>query len=204
MPADVAQHLDPVQFRQPLGIVRHHGVVLACAEAQEAGKHLLDAVLVALDVLDRKDLARLVLAGGIADAGGAAAHQRDRLVAGLLQPIKAHDLHHGADMQRRRGAVEADIGDELALLRQRIQRLGVRNLMNEAAVLQHIEKIRFKCSHLSGALIILVLRYLQQFMEPCGIGCRRRARCGIIRCACLAQAGRQGQKPAPRRRRYLP
>jgi hypothetical protein len=28
--------------------------------------------------------------------------------------------------------------------------------------LQHIQKIRFKGTHLSGSLIILVLRYLQQ------------------------------------------
>ena len=44
----------------------------------------------------------------------AAAHQRDRLVAGLLQPVQHHDLYERADMQRRRGAVEADIGGDLA------------------------------------------------------------------------------------------
>src|SRR3981081_54307 len=40
--------------------------------------------------------------------------QRVRLVAGLRQQVGAHDLHHGADVKRSRGAVEADIADELA------------------------------------------------------------------------------------------
>ena len=44
----------------------------------------------------------------------AAAHQRDRLAAGLLQPMQHHDLQQRADMQRRRRAVEADIADERA------------------------------------------------------------------------------------------
>ncbi|OIQ68461.1 hypothetical protein GALL_499460 [mine drainage metagenome] len=121
MPADIAQHLDPVELGQPFGIVRHDRIVLALAELQEVREHLLDALLVALDILDRKDFSGLVLAGGVADAGGAAAHQRDRPVAGLLQPVEAHDLYHGTDMERRRGAVEADIGHEFALGRQCIQ-----------------------------------------------------------------------------------
>ncbi len=111
MPANIAQHLDPVEFCQPLGVVGHDRVMLGSAELQKAREHLLDAVLVALDLMDRKDFPRFILAGGIADAGGAAAHQRDRLVAGLLQPVEAHDLHHGADVKRGRGAVEADIAD---------------------------------------------------------------------------------------------
>src|SRR3546814_3620458 len=39
-----------------------------------------------------EQLARLVAAGGIAHLGGAAAHQGDRPVAGLLQPAQHHDL----------------------------------------------------------------------------------------------------------------
>src|SRR6266481_2187111 len=167
MPADIAQHLDPVEFCQPLGVVGHDRVTPGFAELQKAREHLLDAVLVALDLLDRKDFPRFILAGGIADAGGAAAHQRDRLVAGLLQPVEAHDLHHGADVKRRRGAVEADIADKLAPGRERIQRVRVRNLMNKAAFLQQIEKIRFKNSHFGATLIILIFsRYSQAVAEP--------------------------------------
>ena len=54
-------------------------------------------------------------AGGIADLGGAAAHEHDRAVAGALQQPQQHDLHEAADMQAVGGGVEADIGgDDLA------------------------------------------------------------------------------------------
>src|SRR5258707_7074976 len=141
--------------------------MFACPELQKAREHLLDAVLVALNLLDPKDFPRLVLAGGVADPRGAAAHQRNRLVAGLLQPIEAHDLHHRADMQRGRSAVEADVANELAPGRERIQRVRVRNLMNKAAFLQHIEKIRFKNGHFGATLIIVIFsRYSQGVAEP--------------------------------------
>jgi hypothetical protein len=48
--------------------------------------------------------------GRIAHLGRAAAHQRDRLVPGLLQPAQHHDLDQAAHMQRLRRRVEADIG----------------------------------------------------------------------------------------------
>src|SRR6202049_5329693 len=98
MPADIAQHLDPVELGQPFAVVGHDRVVLAAAEFQEAREHLLDAILVALDFLDRQDSSRFVFSGGVADAGGAAAHQRDRLVAGLRTSVEATGLAYGADM----------------------------------------------------------------------------------------------------------
>ena len=57
-----------------------------------------DALLVLFDLLRRQDQARLVLAGGIAGLGRAAAHQQDRAVAGLLQAAQRHQLHEVADM----------------------------------------------------------------------------------------------------------
>src|SRR5690242_12566448 len=42
----------------------------------------------------------------------------------------------------------------------------------------------------SGRSIHGIVRELR---EPCGTGCRKPARCGIIRCACLTQAGRPGR-----------
>ncbi len=68
--------------------------------------------------------------------------------------------------------------------------------MNKAATLQHIEKIRFKSCHLSATRIILVLRYLQQNSGTrSGQAAAGAVRCGIIRCACLAQAERPGVGP---------
>ena len=46
----------------------------------------------------------------LADAGGAAAHERDRAAARLLQPTQHHDLQQMADMQRIRRGIETDIG----------------------------------------------------------------------------------------------
>ena len=73
-----------------------------------------------------EQLAALVLAGRIADLGGAAAHQHDRLVPGLLQPPQHHDLDEAADMERRRGRVEADIAGHDLLRGERVQALGDR------------------------------------------------------------------------------
>jgi hypothetical protein len=99
MPADVAQHLDPVQFCQPFGVVEHDGIAGAGSIAQHLGEHAANAGLVGFDLGHRADGARFVLAGGIADHSGAAAHQGDRLVAALLQPIQHHHGEEIADMQ---------------------------------------------------------------------------------------------------------
>ena len=107
----------------------------AVAEVQDLGEHALDALLVGLDLLDGADGARLVLARGVAHARGAAAHQRDRLVARLLQPVEHHDGQEVADVQRRRRAVVADIGDDLALGGQRVEAVEIGALVDEAAFL---------------------------------------------------------------------
>ena len=79
--------------------------------------------------------AGLVLAGGVADHRGAAAHQRDRLVAALLQPVQHHHGQEVADVQRPRGAVIADIGGGLSLRGKRVEALEIGALVNEAAFL---------------------------------------------------------------------
>ena len=89
----------------------------------------------------REKLAAFVLAGGIADHRRAAAHQRDRLAAGLLQPMQHHDLQQRADVQRRRGAIEADIGDQLAAQRLFVEAGEVRALVNVAALDQYAQEI---------------------------------------------------------------
>ena len=88
----------------------------------------------------REQLAALVLARGIADLGRPAAHQHDRLVPGLLQPAQHHDLHQAADVQARRGRVEADVGGDDLLLRQRIERRGVGRLVDVAALVEQAEE----------------------------------------------------------------
>ena len=145
--ADIAQELDVVERRQPLGVVDHDGIGLALAEVEELGKDRLDAVLVGVDLLDRADRARLIAPGRIADARGAPAHQRNRLVAGLLQPVQHHDRDQAADVERRRGAIIADVCDNLALGGQCIEASHVRALVNEATLCQDAKKVGFGRRH---------------------------------------------------------
>ncbi len=96
--------------------------------------------MLAIDLLVREELAALVLADWVADLGGAAAHQHDRLVAGLLEPAQLHDLDEVADMQAGRGRVEADVARHDLLLRERVERIGVGHLMDVAALVEQLEK----------------------------------------------------------------
>ena len=113
--ADIAQEVDVVERRQPLGVVDHDRGVRPPVEVDEVGEGRLEALLVGLDLVVGEELARLVLARRVADARRAAAHQRDRPVAGLLEPAQHHDREQVADVEARRRAVEADIGGDHAL-----------------------------------------------------------------------------------------
>ncbi len=141
MPPDVAQKVDVLELRQPVGVVGHDCVMLALAEADEMRERLADARLVGLDLFDRQQLAALVLAGRIADHRRAAAHQRDRLAAGLLKPVQHHDLHQRADMQRGSRAVEADIRGERPRARLVVEPAEIGTLMDIAALLHHAQKV---------------------------------------------------------------
>jgi hypothetical protein len=140
MAAVIAQEIDVVQLFQPFGIVGHDGVRRAVAEGQEAFEHAADAGLVGIDGGLVQHLALAVLAGWIADLGGAAAHQRDWLAAMLLQPAQHHDRHQVADMKRRAGQIEAHIGDEPRLRGARVDRVGIRQLVDVAPARQGLQK----------------------------------------------------------------
>ena len=146
--ADVAQQRDVEQVVQPLGVVRHHRVGRAGAEGEVVGEALLDARHVVVDLRRREKLAGLVAAGGVADLGRAAAHQRDRLVTALLPPAQQHDLQQVADMQRVGGAVEADIGGAGAARQQLVEARGIAALMNHAALVHDTHEIRLETRHL--------------------------------------------------------
>ncbi len=149
MAADIAQELDIAEFEQPVGIVGHDGVLCTFAKIKKIGELLLDAFDVVRDALDGQKLAGLVLEGGITDHAGAAAHQRDGTMAGLLHPVQHHDLHEMADMERcgRRIVPDVsghDLGRELL-----VEPVGIRNLMNEATLGERIEKFGFELGHWS-------------------------------------------------------
>ena len=92
-----------------------------------------------VDLLRGEKLAALVLARRIADLGCAAAHQDDRLVAGLLEAAQKHDLDQASDVQARRRGIETDVAGHDLLLRQRIEPLGVGNLVDVAALFEQLK-----------------------------------------------------------------
>ena len=144
MPADVAQHLDVVELRQPRGVVDHGGGVADPVESKESRKRLLDAGLVLLDLIEGEDLSRFVAAGRVADPGGAAAHEGDGRAARGLEPVQHHDRQEVADMERGRRAIVAHIGGEPAFQRRRVDAGQIRALVDEAAIGQHPEEFRFR------------------------------------------------------------
>ena len=94
-----------------------------------------------------KQLARLVLARRIADLGGAAADEHDRPVPGLLQLAQHHDPEQIADMEARRGAVEADIAGDRPGFGKRIEARFVGHLMQIAAGLDLVQEFGFAFGH---------------------------------------------------------
>ena len=113
MASVVAQEIDVVELVEPIGIVDHERVARRSSPklTNLPNTDSMPAILAAISA-SVEQLARLVLAGRIADLGGAAADQHDRLVPGLLQLAQHHDPEQIADMQARRGAVEADIAGD--------------------------------------------------------------------------------------------
>ena len=133
MPSDVAQERDVAQPVEPGRVVDHDGGVGHIAEIEEAIEDPPDAGDVAGDVGVAQQPAAVILAGGVADLGGAAAHQHDRPMAGLLQPAQQHDSDQAADVQAVGRGIEADIAADHARRETLVERLEVGALMQEAA-----------------------------------------------------------------------
>ena len=93
MRPEQAQEIDIAVLRQPLIIVDDDRIGRTITDFDQRIEGSQDRGFVGLDLLLGQHGARLVLAGRVADLGGAAAHQDDRLVAGLLHPAQHHDLH---------------------------------------------------------------------------------------------------------------
>ena len=141
MGANVAEEGNIAQRIQPLRVIGGNGVRWPFAEAEEGFEHAPNALHVGGDGSVRQHLPRFVLAGRVADAGGAAAQQDHGLVAVFLQKAENHDLHQAADMQAVRSAIEADIGGNRAGAHRRVQRRLVRALVNKAALFGFVKEI---------------------------------------------------------------
>lgn len=133
MRAVFAQEVDIIQVFQPVGVVQKLGVVAAIAELQEDGENPGNTLYVCRNRGVVHHLAALVLAGRVADLGGAAAHEGDRLMAGFLEPVEHHDLDERTGMKAVGGGVEADIGGLRSFREFCIQPFEVAALVDKAA-----------------------------------------------------------------------
>ena len=117
------------------------------------------------DLRRRQQLAGFVLAGGIADPGGAAAHQHDGLWPGALQQAQQHDRHQAADVQAVGGAVEADVADHPPAPRRARRGLRVGALVQEAARRDGAQELGAELCHGTNRI---------GASEPRQTACRRR------------------------------
>ena len=141
MRPDIAQQFDIAELAQPFVIVDHHGIGRPVAERQELLEYGPDRGDVGVDLIVRQHLPAFVLARRIADLGGAAAHDHDRLVPRLLELAQHHDRDQMADMQRGPGGVEADITRHDILARKAVEPVGVGQLVDIAALVERAKEI---------------------------------------------------------------
>ena len=152
--SDVAHEFQEVQVPKPVGIVDHQRLVLA--EINEARHLLPEALAVVVDLLHRHHLAHVRPAGRITDHTGTAAHQRNRTIAGHLQPLHQAQRHKVAHMQAVCRRVKADIERGLPRVHKLSDLLFIRYLRQKSPGLQFFIYAHFFL--LSAAAFASVLR----------------------------------------------
>jgi hypothetical protein len=68
--------------------------------------------------------------------------------------MQHHDRQERADVQRRGGTIESDIGRYLFAFREQVERFGLRDLVDKASGFENIEEIGLVGCH--GALVYQV------------------------------------------------
>ena len=129
--ADLAQEVDRRQRCGPVEVVDHAGGVVAL-EAQEP----LDLRAEVADPLADGLLGVERALGGrprIADEAGRSADESERLVSGELEAPHEQQLHEVAQVQARRGRVEAAVVRDRVPGEQRAQRLLIGGHVHESA-----------------------------------------------------------------------
>ena len=112
--ADLTDKVDIVQLQQPVCIVDH--LSLAFTEFDKPLHLLFKAVAVVLNGLHGHHAAHIGTTGRIADHGGTTTNQRNRLVAGHLQPLHQAQCHEMAYMERISCGIKANIEGGLAVI----------------------------------------------------------------------------------------
>ena len=96
--ADIAQHLEVAEAREPRGVVQDQRGVRTVEVQQPLVNHEL-ASYVRFDLLHRQQLPLGVLPGRVADHPGAAARDHDRPMTCLLKAAQQQKWHQIADGQ---------------------------------------------------------------------------------------------------------
>ncbi len=138
--ADVAEELDRGEALRPVEVVDHDRGVLALE-----GQERLDLAAQPPDPAgDRLRRVQRALRGRawVADLPGRAAHQRQRPVAGLLEPAHGEHLHQVPHVQGGRGRVEAAIERDGTVRERLAQGVLVGGLGEEPAPLQVVDDVR--------------------------------------------------------------
>ena len=132
--ADIAQKVDVIQGAKPVGVVDDHGAILFLRIEIQKPLHLTFNVRdIVVDVFDGQHFSKVRLAGRVADHARAAAHERDRLVAGPLQMRHRHDRDIMPDVQRIRRRVKTGVKRDHALVKGLVKIILESHLFDESA-----------------------------------------------------------------------
>ncbi len=141
MHADIADKLNVIEVAEPVGIVDHEGLV--GPELDKAAHLLFEALAVVVDLVDSHHAAQVLAAGRISDHASAAAHQGDRFVARLLQPLHQKQGHKMTNVQRIRSGIKSDIKSGLSIVHEITDLVLVRQLGQKPPGLQFLKDFHF-------------------------------------------------------------
>ena len=139
--ADIAQQVDGLYVAEPVVVVDHAGRVARRGEIEEGLQLAFDFLAPFLHCLQGIERALLGLAARIANQSGAAAHQGDGGVSGLLEAAQKQDGQEAAHMQAIGGRVEAVVESQGAALQALGQVFLVGDLVEQAPEFQVFEQV---------------------------------------------------------------
>ncbi len=139
--ADLAQKLNVVEVKKPVGVVDHH--CLAFAEVDKALHLTLEAVCIVLNILTREHFSHVCSARGITYHSSAAAYESNGLVACHLQTLhkrKSHEMSRGEAVC---GAVKADVEGGLPVVDHRAYLFFVSDLSKKSSCLEFFVNLHY-------------------------------------------------------------
>ncbi len=137
--ANIAQELDPLQAKQPIGVVDHQRTITR--KIQIAAEMLTDAGQVAVDLFDGQHRPLGGAIGWVTNHARAAADDGDRPMPELLRVGQRHDAHQVPGVQAGGGRVETLVERDGAAVKGTPQGVLVGDLGDEAAGAQNVEDV---------------------------------------------------------------